>query len=68
MKTTTFVLACSLLGLALVAVPFDSVSVAPTAAAVQCPVSDDPVRDLECQTRCMSKDPKEILEPRMCPA
>lgn len=67
MKTTTFLLACTLLGVALIAAPLGDLSVAAPAAATYCMPSDDPVQDLECQTRCAPTSPEEIFDPRACP-
>lgn len=70
MRLSTFLLASTLVGAALLAAPVGDLSPASTAAAYQCPVSDDPFTDLECRTACMGDptNPREFIEPRMCPA
>lgn len=66
----TLVIAGAVL-LALAVAPLGDLSPVSTAAAYVCPVSDDPVRDVQCRlNQCGAFDPKrplEYLKPRMCP-
>lgn len=71
MRTALVLVAGVTLGLALLTAPLGALTVAPTAAAYQCPVTGDVKEDLECRMSCSGEfDPKrplEWLEPRMCP-
>lgn len=70
MRTSTLTIAFATISLALLVAPAGELAPAPTAAAYQCPVSDDPAQDLRCRTACMGDptNPRDFLEPRMCPA
>lgn len=65
MRASTFLLACGLMTMALVALPAE---LAPTAAA-SCTITGDPVQDLQCQAGCYPDptDVKAIVQGRVCP-
>lgn len=67
MKTTHLVLACALIGFAVLAAPVGDLSPVSTAAASTCIPSDDIVRDVQCSTRCAPTSVEEVLDPRPCP-
>ena len=71
MRTTTIVLAGTMLTLALIAAPLGDLAVATNAVAYQCPVTGDLKEDLECRQQCGGEiDPKrplDALKPQMCP-